>query len=139
RSTSSCVSQLTWNENASVNANSGPPFRAVTTCPSSSNSTVITLPGSPGPASPQRLTWRIFEFENTDVYSSAASSACESNQRKGVIFGIAFVLSRLGWSLDLARDEKSSAGAYETPVDAAPRLNKANRHQTGGIRWGRSW
>ena len=51
-STSSCDSQLTWNEVASVNANSGPPFSAVNSSPSSRNDAVIAVPGVPGPSSP---------------------------------------------------------------------------------------
>jgi len=43
--------QLTTNETASVNWNCGPPFRATKRWPSSSNSTVITPPFGPGPAS----------------------------------------------------------------------------------------
>jgi len=48
----SCVSQFTHSEMASVNENSGPPFRAVNPCPSSWNATVMTVPASPGPSSP---------------------------------------------------------------------------------------
>ncbi len=51
-STSSWVSQLTWNEIASVNLKSGPPFSATNGWPSSSNSTVITVPSGRGPAVP---------------------------------------------------------------------------------------
>src|SRR5687767_16007647 len=47
-STSSCVLQSTENETASVNLNSGPPFKPMNCSPSSSNSTVITLPSGPG-------------------------------------------------------------------------------------------
>jgi hypothetical protein len=60
-STSSCDAQCTRNETASVNANSGPPFSAWNSWPSSSKSTIITLPGSPGPASPVRATFRTFD------------------------------------------------------------------------------
>src|SRR6266545_4125553 len=52
-STSSCVSQLTANEIASLNVNSGPPFSATNVCPSSSNSTVMTIPSGRGPAEPK--------------------------------------------------------------------------------------
>src|SRR5213593_1468768 len=41
-STSSCVSQFTTNDIASVNLKSGPPFNATNSCPSSSNATVMT-------------------------------------------------------------------------------------------------
>src|SRR5205809_2410342 len=51
-STSSWVLQCTENDMASVNLNWGPPFNAVYSCPSSSKTTVITLPLGPGPASP---------------------------------------------------------------------------------------
>src|SRR6266568_8365521 len=61
-STSSCVLQFTTNDMASVNLKRGPPFNAVNSCPSSRNVTVITVPLSPGPASPYRVTLRILEF-----------------------------------------------------------------------------
>src|SRR5437763_1948902 len=51
-STSFCVLQLTENDMASANLNCGPPLSAMNACPSSSNTTVITLPLGPGPASP---------------------------------------------------------------------------------------
>src|SRR6266498_1798305 len=51
-STSCCVSQSTENEIASVNLKWGPLFNAMNCCPSSSKSTVITLPLGPDPASP---------------------------------------------------------------------------------------
>jgi hypothetical protein len=51
-STSSWFLQLTWNEIASLNVNSGPPFRARNFCPSSSKLTVMTVPAGRGPASP---------------------------------------------------------------------------------------
>src|SRR5213078_435058 len=51
-STSACVSQLTTNETDSLNLNSGPPFSAVKSRPSSSNSIVMTEPAGPGPALP---------------------------------------------------------------------------------------
>src|SRR5262249_20811388 len=51
-STSLCVLQSTENETASLNLNCGPPFNAMNGCPSRSNSTVMTLPAGPGPASP---------------------------------------------------------------------------------------
>ena len=51
-STSSWVSQSTWKEIASLNENSGPPFRATNGLPSSSNSTVMTVPSGRGPAEP---------------------------------------------------------------------------------------
>ena len=51
-STSSCDSQSTWNETASLNENWGPPFRATTGLPPSSNSTVMTVPCDRGPAEP---------------------------------------------------------------------------------------
>src|SRR6516165_5561746 len=43
-SISCCVSQCTWNETASLNLKCGPPLSARNFCPSSSNSTVITVP-----------------------------------------------------------------------------------------------
>src|ERR687887_624323 len=43
-STSSCVSQLTRNDIAGENLKIGPPFKAMNSCPSSSNVTVITVP-----------------------------------------------------------------------------------------------
>ena len=66
-STSSWVLQLTWNEMASLNVNSGPPFKATNFCPSSSKLTVITVPSGRGPAEPKRATSTILEFGNTDV------------------------------------------------------------------------
>src|SRR5438477_847266 len=51
-STSPWVLQFTENDMASVNLNWGPPFRAMNCSPSSSNTTVITEPLGPGPASP---------------------------------------------------------------------------------------
>ena len=51
-STSSCVSQSIWNEIASLNVNSGPPFSPMNLWPSSSKLTVITAPSVPGPAAP---------------------------------------------------------------------------------------
>ncbi len=51
-STSAWVSQFTTNEMAGVNVNSGPPFRAMNSCPNSWNVAVITVPFGPGPASP---------------------------------------------------------------------------------------
>src|SRR5437762_12480990 len=51
-STSSCVSQFTTNDMASVNLKCGPPLSPTNSCPSSSNATVITLPLGPGPESP---------------------------------------------------------------------------------------
>src|SRR5712692_4126956 len=61
-STSSCVSQFTNNEMASVNLKCGPPFNDMNSCPSSWNVAVISVPFGPGPASPYRLTLTIFEF-----------------------------------------------------------------------------
>src|SRR4029077_82814 len=61
-STSCCVSQFTTSEIASVKVNCEPPFRAINSCPLSSNLAVITVPFGPGPASPYRVTLRIFEF-----------------------------------------------------------------------------
>jgi hypothetical protein len=43
-STSSCVSQFTTSDIASVNLKSGPPLSAVKSCPSSSKVTVMTDP-----------------------------------------------------------------------------------------------
>src|SRR5262245_54250338 len=43
-SISSCVSQGTWNDTASLNLKCGPPFSARNFCPSISNSTVMTVP-----------------------------------------------------------------------------------------------
>src|SRR5215213_11893362 len=43
-SISSCVSQLTTSDTASVNLKCGPPFKAMNSCPSSRNLTVITVP-----------------------------------------------------------------------------------------------
>src|SRR5215510_434494 len=43
-SISCCVSQWTWNDTASLNLKCGPPLSARNFCPSSSNSTVITVP-----------------------------------------------------------------------------------------------
>src|SRR5215831_7419912 len=43
-SISCCVSQCTWNDTASLNLKCGPPFSARNFCPSSSNSTVMTVP-----------------------------------------------------------------------------------------------
>src|SRR3981081_2662486 len=51
-STSSCVLQSTEKDMASVNLNWGPPFSAMNCCPFNSNTTVITPPLGPGPASP---------------------------------------------------------------------------------------
>ena len=51
-STSACVSQNTWNEIASLNVNSGPPFKATNGWPSTSKLTVITVPSARGPAEP---------------------------------------------------------------------------------------
>src|SRR2546425_4272534 len=48
RSISSCVSQLTTNEMASVNLKCGPPLSATNSCPSSWNATVMTDPAGPG-------------------------------------------------------------------------------------------
>src|SRR6516164_5963023 len=45
-SISCCVSQWTWNDTASLNLKCGPPLSARNFCPSSSNSTVITVPAS---------------------------------------------------------------------------------------------
>src|SRR6266508_2643541 len=61
-STSSCVSQFTTNEMASVNLNRGPAFKATNSWPSSCNVSVITEPFGPGPASPYRVTLKTFEF-----------------------------------------------------------------------------
>ncbi len=44
-----------------MNEYSGPPFSAVNSSPSSRNVTVIAVPGVPGPASPYRETFRIFD------------------------------------------------------------------------------
>jgi len=46
------VWQLTWNDIASLNVNSGPPFRATNFLSSSSKLTVITIPSGRGPAEP---------------------------------------------------------------------------------------
>jgi hypothetical protein len=54
--------QSTDSEIASVNLKCGPPFSAIMRCPASSNSTVITLPLGPGPASPYRAIFRIFDL-----------------------------------------------------------------------------
>src|ERR671937_2741082 len=43
-STSSWFLQSTWNEIASLNVNSDPPFKATNRCPSSSKLTVMTVP-----------------------------------------------------------------------------------------------
>src|SRR5437899_12925205 len=51
-STSSCVSQFTKNEMASVNLNCGPPFNAINVCPFSVNVAVMTVPACPGDPSP---------------------------------------------------------------------------------------
>src|SRR6267142_2264219 len=53
-STSSCVSQFTTSDIASVNLKCGPPFNAVNCCPSSSNATVMTDPfGRPEALAPR--------------------------------------------------------------------------------------
>src|SRR2546430_13731093 len=49
-STSSWFLHVTWNEIASLNVNSGPPFKVTNFCPSSSKLTVITVPSERGPA-----------------------------------------------------------------------------------------
>src|SRR5262245_51050098 len=61
-STSSCVSQFTTNDMASVNLNCGPPFNATNSCPFNWKLAVITDPLGPGPASPYRATVTTFEF-----------------------------------------------------------------------------
>jgi hypothetical protein len=61
-STSSCVLQSTENDMASVNLKCGPPFKPMNSCPSSANSTVITLPFGPGPASPHRVIFTMREL-----------------------------------------------------------------------------
>jgi hypothetical protein len=65
------VSQKTWNETASLNLKSGPPFRAVNVWPFGTNSTVMTDPGflpwTSCPASLYRVTATIFEFGKTAV------------------------------------------------------------------------
>src|SRR5271157_1584990 len=66
-STSAWVSQCTKNEMASVNLNSGPPFNAMNSCPSSSNVAVMTVPAVPGPSSPYRLMLPILEFLKIEV------------------------------------------------------------------------
>src|SRR5438046_9362784 len=60
-STSACVLQFTTNEMASVNLKCGPPLSATNSCPSSWNSTVMTEPFGPAPASP------ILEFLKMEV------------------------------------------------------------------------
>src|SRR2546425_9647662 len=72
-STSSWVSQLTWNEIASLNVNSGPPFRATNSCPSSSKLTVITIPSGRGPAEPYRAMSTILEFRSEEHTSELQS------------------------------------------------------------------
>src|SRR5260370_41461094 len=68
KSSISCwVSHVIANETASVNLNCGPPLSATKRCPSSSNVAVIADPFGPGPASPYRVTLRIFAFLNTDT------------------------------------------------------------------------
>src|SRR4051812_11260333 len=62
QSTSSCVSQLMNNDMASVNLKCGPPFNAMKSCPSTWNVPVMTVPFGPGPASPYRTRFKIFEF-----------------------------------------------------------------------------
>ena len=57
----SSISQKIWNEMASLNANCGPPFRAANFWPLSSNSTAMTAPAGPGPASVERNTLPSFE------------------------------------------------------------------------------
>src|SRR5690242_4568283 len=52
RSTSACVLQSTINETDSLNLNCESPLSAMNFCPAISNSTVITEPVGPGPASP---------------------------------------------------------------------------------------
>src|ERR1700674_1394446 len=61
-STSSCVSQFTTKDIASVNLNWGPPFNAMNSCPSSWKVATITVPFGPGPPSPYRETLPILEF-----------------------------------------------------------------------------
>src|SRR5439155_718184 len=52
RELTSCVPQFITNETASVTLNSGPPFKAVNSCPFSSNDTVMTWPFFSGMSSP---------------------------------------------------------------------------------------
>ena len=52
---------------ASLKVKSGPPLRAVNSWPSSSKSTVMTMPAGRGPASPKWLTFKIREFSKTEV------------------------------------------------------------------------
>ena len=74
-STSSWVSQFTTNEIAGVNANSGPPFSATNSCPSSRKSIVITVPAGPGPASPYRETPRILDSPPSPARARRAENA----------------------------------------------------------------
>src|SRR6266852_2257095 len=67
-STSSCVSQFTTNDMASVNLNCGPPFNAMNSCPSSWNVAVMAVPSGPGPASPYRVKLTIvIKLEKTST------------------------------------------------------------------------
>src|SRR5206468_2114597 len=61
--TSSCVLQFTTNDIASVNLNSGPPFNAANSCPSSWNVAVMTVPLGPGPARLARVMPRFLAEE----------------------------------------------------------------------------
>src|ERR1700730_6749340 len=61
-STSCCVWQFTKNDMAGEKVNCGPPLSAKNSCPSSWKVALITVPFGPGPASPYRVTFTIFEF-----------------------------------------------------------------------------
>src|SRR5215475_13377991 len=85
RSSSSCVSQCTMNDTASVNVKCGPPLSARNSCPSSWNRTVSTLPLGRGLPSSSCVSAPIVAFVKMEVEKRAASSAWSLNHRHGVI------------------------------------------------------
>jgi hypothetical protein len=62
------------NEIAGVKLNSGPPFSATNSCPSSKKSTVITVPAGPGPASPYREMPMILDSPPSPVVARRAEN-----------------------------------------------------------------
>jgi hypothetical protein len=61
------VGAVMKNDIASVKLNAGPPLSAVTRNPSSSKSTVITLPAAFGEPGGERMTLSTFEFEKIET------------------------------------------------------------------------
>ena len=67
------------NENAGENLNCGPPLSAMKRCPSSSNSTTMTLPLGPGPAFSLMVTCKTqkeIDYYWDKLLAGGAPSAC---------------------------------------------------------------